>query len=72
MHRWKLSLQLGTFKGDAKGSTSPTTNSDLFADLLLFVIGEGDEATLLSFTTCCAPIDAFNALLEPLNATWNK
>ena len=44
-------------------------NKYLFADLLLFETGEGDETTSPSFPAANAGIDASSALLEALIAT---
>ena len=41
-------------------------NNYLFADLFLFMIGEGDEATSPSFTIRYATIEASSAFLEAL------
>ena len=68
-HRWKRSFQLGAFSGDANANSFPTANKYLFADLLLFMSGEGDEATSPSFATENSWIDASSALLEALIAT---
>ena len=65
-HRWKRSFQLGAFSGDGKASTLPTANKCLFADLLLFASGEGDEATSPSFTTSYALIQVSSPSLETL------
>ena len=67
--RWKRPLQLNTFGGDANRSSFTTANKYLFADLLLFESGEGDETTRLSFASANAGIDASSALLEALIAT---
>ena len=69
-HRWKRSLQLGAFIGDEKESTLPTANKCLFANLLLFASGEGDEATSPSFTTSYASIQASSASLEMPISAW--
>ena len=45
-------------------------NKPLFANLLLFASGEGDEATSPSFTTNHASIQASSASQETLIATW--
>ena len=55
---------------DASGSGLSTANEYLFADLLLFTSGEGDEATSSSFAAEILWIDAFSALLEALIAIW--
>ena len=52
----------------ANGSAVSMANKYLFANLLLFGSGEGDEATSPSFATKNATIDASNALLEVLIA----
>ena len=44
-------------------------NKYLFADLLLFETGEGDETTSTSFPAANAGIDTSSALLEVLIAT---
>ena len=64
------SWQLGTCNGDANASTLPTANKCLFANVLHFAIGEGDEATLPSFAMFYVPIEAASALLEMFIATW--
>ena len=69
-HRWKRSFQLGTFSGDGKASTLPTANKCLFANLLLFASGEGDEATSPSFTTSYASIQASSPSLKMLISAW--
>ena len=66
---WKRSFQHGTCSGDANRSGLPTANKYLFANLLLFTNGEGDEATSPSFASANAGIDAFSELLEALIAT---
>ena len=58
------------FSGGGKASTLPTANKCLFADLLLFESGEGDEATSPSFTTSYASIQASSPLLEALISAW--
>ena len=55
---------------DASGSGLSTANEYLFADLLLFISGEGDKATSPSFAAENLWIDAFSALLEALIAIW--
>ena len=65
---WKRSLQQSKCNGDANGSGLSPANNYLFADLFLFMSGEGDEATSPSFTTRYAAIDASKALLEALIA----
>ena len=66
--RWKRLLQLGIWRGDAMGALYPRQTKCLFADLLLFESGEGDEATSPSFAASNAGIDASSALLEALIA----
>ena len=66
---WKRSLQHSKCTGDANKSGLPTANKYLFADLLLFESGEGDERTSPSFPAANAGIDASSALLEALIAT---
>ena len=66
---WKRSFQHNTCSGDANKSGLPTANKYLFANLLLFMSGEGDEATSPSFSFANAGIDASSALLEELIAT---
>ena len=51
------------------GALYPRQTKRLFADLLLFTSGEGDEATSPSFASANAGIDASSALLEALIAT---
>ena len=51
------------------GALYPRQTKRLFADLLLFTSGEGDEATSPSFAAENAAIDASSALLEALIAT---
>ena len=51
------------------GAAYPRQTKSLFADLLLFTIGEGDETTSPSLTAENAGIDAASALLEALIAT---
>ena len=63
---WKRSLQQSKCSGDANGSSLPTANNYLFADLFLFTSGEGDEVTSPSFTTRYAAIEASSASLEAL------
>ena len=69
-HCWKRSFQLGAFNEDGKASTLPTANKCLFANLLLFASGEGDEATSPSFTTSYEPIQASSPSLETLISAW--
>ena len=66
---WKRSLQHRKCTGDANGSGLPTANKYLFANLLLFASGEGDETTSSSFTAAKSGIDASSTLLEALIAT---
>ena len=66
---WKPSLQHSKCTGDANKSGLPTTNKYLFADLLLFESGEGDEATSHSFAASNAGIDISISSLEALIAT---
>ena len=66
---WKRSLQQSKCSGDANGSDLPTVNNYLFADLFLFMSGEGDVASSPSFTTCYAAIEASSASLEALIAS---
>ena len=66
---WKCSLQQSKCSGDANGSGLPTANNYLFADLFLFMSGEGDEVTSPSFTTRYAAIEASSASLEALIAS---
>ena len=66
---WKRALQQSKCSGDANGSGLPTANNYLFADLLFFTSGEGDEATSPSFTTRYAAIEASSASLEVLIAS---
>ena len=69
VHSWKRSLQHSKCTGDANKSGLPMANKYLFADLLLFESGEGDERTSPSFPAANAGIDASSALLEALIAT---
>ena len=55
---WKRLLQLGIWRGDEMGAVYPWQTKRLFADLLLFTSGEGDEATSPSFAAENATIDA--------------
>ena len=50
------------------GALYPWQTKCLFAGLLLFESGEGDEATSPSFAASNAGIDASSALLEALIA----
>ena len=56
--------------GDEYGGILPTANKYLFADLLIFMSGEADEATSPSFAARCTPIEASSTSLEVLIATW--
>ena len=67
--RWKPPFQLNKCGGDANRSSFTTANKYLFADLLVFMSGEGDEATSPSFTAESSGIDVSSALLEALIAT---
>ena len=57
------------YKGIAHGSSLPTANKYLFAKLLFFMSGEGEETTSPSFTTCYVAIEGSSALLEVLIAS---
>ena len=46
------------------------TTKYLFANLLLFASGEGDEATSPSFATSYEPIQASSPSLETLISAW--
>ena len=61
-------MQLGISRGIAHGSSLPTANKYLFANLLFFTSGEGDDTTLPIFTTRYAAIEASSASLEALIA----
>ena len=50
------------------GAVLPMANKYLFADLLFFMSGEGDDATFPIFTTRYAAIEASSASLEALIA----
>ena len=67
--RWKHPLQLFTCGGAANGSSFTTANKYLFADLLFFTAGEGDEATSPSVAAENAAIDASSSSLEAPIAT---
>ena len=54
---------------DAIGITRPMTNRYLFANLLLFASGGGDEATLSSFAICYTTIEASGLSLKVLIAS---
>ena len=69
-HRWKRPLQLITCREDTNGSSFTTANKHLFANLLLFESGEGDEATSPSFAAKNASIDASSSSLEAPIATY--
>ena len=45
VYSWKRSLQHSKCNWDANGSGLPMANNYMFADLFLFMRGEGDEAT---------------------------
>ena len=66
---WKRSLQHNKCSGDANGSGLPAANKYLFADLLLFEIGEGDETTSPSSVAENAVIDASSSSLGAFIAT---
>ena len=68
--RWKRPPQLITSGWDAKGSSFTTANKHLFADLLLFGSGEGDEAASPSLATENDSIDASSPSLEAPIATY--
>ena len=59
-------MQHSKYIGDANGSSLSTANKYLFAGLLLFESGEGDETTSPSFPATNVGIDASSALLEAL------
>ena len=61
---WKRSLQQSKCTGIAHGSNLPTANKYLFADILLFERGEGEEATSPFIATENKSIDAFSPSLE--------
>ena len=67
--RWKRPLQLFTCGGPANGSSFTTANKYLFADLLFFTAGEGDEATSPSVAAENVAIDASSSSLEAPIAT---
>ena len=58
-----------SMRGDANGGVFTTANKYLFADLLLFGSGEGDEATSPSLATENESIDASSPSLEAPIAT---
>ena len=66
---WKRSLQHSKYKGIAHRSSLPMANKYLFAGLLFFTSGEGEETTSPSFTTRYVAIEAFSASLEALIAS---
>ena len=66
---WKQSLQHRKCSGDANRSGLSTANNYLFADLIFFTDGEGDEATSPSFSAANKGNYASSALLEVLIAT---
>ena len=68
--RWKRPLQLFTCGGAANGSSFTTANKYLFADLLFFTAGEGDEATSPFVPAANAAIDASSSSLEASIATF--
>ena len=55
---WKHLLQHRKCSGDVNRSGLPTANNYLFADLLFFTDGEGDEATSPSFSAANKGNDA--------------
>ena len=65
---WKRSLQNSKCPGDANKSGLPTANKYLFANLLVFESGEGEERTSPSFIAASAGIDASSSSLEALGA----
>ena len=67
--RWKRPFQVNKCGGYANRSSFTTANKYLFADLLLFTSGEGNEATSPPFTAENSGIDVSSALLEALIAT---
>ena len=67
--RWKSPFQLNKCGRDANRSSFTMANKYLFADLLLFTSGKGDEATSPSFTAENSGIDVSSALLEALIVT---
>ena len=69
MRCWKRSLQHSKYKVIAHGSSLPAANKYLFAELLFFMSGEGEETTSPSFTTRYAAIEASSASLEALIAS---
>ena len=69
--RWKRPLQLDTCGGDANRSSFTTANKYLFADLLVFTNGKGDEETSTYFAPENAGIDACSSSLEAPIATYH-
>ena len=65
----EASIPTQQMRGDANRSSFTMANKYLFADLLLFTSGEGDEATSPSLTAENSGIDGSSALLEALIAT---
>ena len=65
----EASIPTQQMRGDANRSSFTMANKYLFADLLLFTSGEGDEATSPSFTAENSWIDVSSALLKALIAT---
>ena len=66
---WKRLLELCICRGDVMGTLYRRQTKYLFANLQVFISGEGDEATSPSFIAENQAIDASNALLEALIAT---
>ena len=62
-------MQHSKYRGIAHGSSLPTANKYLFAELLFFMTGEGEETTSPSFTTRYVAIEASSASLEALIAS---
>ena len=60
----EASIPTQQMRGDANRSSFTTANKYLFADLLLFTSGKGDEATSPSCETVNGSIDAFSSSLE--------
>ena len=60
----EASIPTQQMRGDANRSSFTTANKYLFADLLLFTSGEGDEATSPSCATVNESIDASSSSLE--------
>ena len=63
---WKRPLQHSKCRVIVHGSSLPMANKYLFADLLFFTNGEGDEATSSSFIIRYVAIEASSASLEVL------